>query len=247
MKLEKIGKFIAQLRKEKNLTQAQLEELIDVDRKTISKWEHGQVAPDITILNDLASILDVTTYELLSGKRVENNKLNDDITVESIKYYSGITKKRISIFAIILFVIIVLSFVAFEYLSSYYDYNIRTISTQTENFQLNGKIIYNRNETILYINNILYADNVIGTTKEIKTKNIEVCLLEGDDFIISKNIESNSKSGEYLNTLLGNITLDYSDQQEKSKIKNYQDLNIVIKYYASNDDTKYITINLDFS
>lgn len=67
MQLEEIGKFISQLRKEKNLTQAQLEELIGVDRKTISKWENGQVAPDITILNNLASALGVTTYELLSG------------------------------------------------------------------------------------------------------------------------------------------------------------------------------------
>lgn len=41
MKLEEIGKFIAYLRKEKNLTQAELEKIIGIDRKTISKWENG--------------------------------------------------------------------------------------------------------------------------------------------------------------------------------------------------------------
>ena len=66
-----IGDFIKELRKEKNLTQKELGSLIDVDDKTISKWERGVYLPDITILISLSKALGVTVDELLEGKRHE--------------------------------------------------------------------------------------------------------------------------------------------------------------------------------
>lgn len=69
MELENIGRFIAKLRKEKELTQKDLGEIIKVDSKTISKWEQGKNAPDITILKKLSEIFEVSIDELLSGKK----------------------------------------------------------------------------------------------------------------------------------------------------------------------------------
>ena len=66
-----IGDFIKELRKEKNLTQKELGSLIDIDDKTISKWERGVYLPDITILISLSKALGVTVDELLEGKRHE--------------------------------------------------------------------------------------------------------------------------------------------------------------------------------
>ena len=54
MDLNKVGTFIANLRKEKDLTQAKLGELLGVNDKTVSRWETGKNAPDISILNDLS-------------------------------------------------------------------------------------------------------------------------------------------------------------------------------------------------
>ena len=67
MKLS-LGAFIAQLRKEKGLTQKQLSEILGVSDKTISHWEREESAPDISILPILASTLGVTVDELLKVK-----------------------------------------------------------------------------------------------------------------------------------------------------------------------------------
>lgn len=63
-----IGKRIANLRKEKQLKQDDLAQMLGVSPQAVSKWENDQTCPDITLLPDLAKILGVTVDELLSGK-----------------------------------------------------------------------------------------------------------------------------------------------------------------------------------
>ena len=63
-----IGKRIAQLRKEKGLTQEDLSKLMEVSAQAVSKWENDQTCPDIASLPKLARILGVSVDELLSGK-----------------------------------------------------------------------------------------------------------------------------------------------------------------------------------
>ncbi len=63
-----IGKRIAQLRKEKGLTQEDLSQMMEVSAQAVSKWENDQTCPDISSLPKLAKILGVTVDELLSGK-----------------------------------------------------------------------------------------------------------------------------------------------------------------------------------
>lgn len=63
------GKLIAELRKEKGYTQQQLADQLNLSNKTISKWESGAGSPDISILTELADVLDVTADELLRGQR----------------------------------------------------------------------------------------------------------------------------------------------------------------------------------
>ena len=68
-----IGKFIADCRKEKGLTQAQLAEKLNITDKAVSKWETGKSMPDSSIMLELSNILGVTVNELLSGERIEMN------------------------------------------------------------------------------------------------------------------------------------------------------------------------------
>lgn len=63
-----IGKRIAQLRKEKGLTQEELSQMMEVSAQAVSKWENDQTCPDIASLPKLAKILGVTVDELLSGR-----------------------------------------------------------------------------------------------------------------------------------------------------------------------------------
>jgi len=69
MEKKSLGAFIAQLRKEKNLTQKQLAELLNVSDKTISHWECDENSPDISLLPILAGTLGVSVDELLEGEK----------------------------------------------------------------------------------------------------------------------------------------------------------------------------------
>lgn len=66
---ETLGKRIATLRKQKDLRQDDIAQLLDVSPQAVSKWENDQTCPDIGLLPKLAKILGVTTDELLSGKQ----------------------------------------------------------------------------------------------------------------------------------------------------------------------------------
>lgn len=74
MDLSKIGKFIAEQRKSKKLTQVALAMKIGVSEKTISKWECGNGFPDTTLILPLCKELDITSNELLSGKRLSSEE-----------------------------------------------------------------------------------------------------------------------------------------------------------------------------
>ncbi len=65
----KTGAFIAELRKENDLTQTALAEKLNISNRTVSKWENGDGYPDITILPQIAEILGVTVDELLLGEK----------------------------------------------------------------------------------------------------------------------------------------------------------------------------------
>jgi len=66
--METLGKRIANLRREKELKQDDLAQMLDVSPQAVSKWENDQTCPDISLLPELAKILGVTVDELLSGK-----------------------------------------------------------------------------------------------------------------------------------------------------------------------------------
>lgn len=76
MEQQKIGKFIHDLRKEKELTQKQLAELVGVSDKTISKWETGRGIPDTAIMNELCQVLGISINELLSGEKLSVDNYN---------------------------------------------------------------------------------------------------------------------------------------------------------------------------
>lgn len=72
------GAFIAQLRKENNLTQKQLAEKLNVTDKAISRWETGKGYPEVSMLIPLCEVLGVSVNELLTGERIEKDKIIDN-------------------------------------------------------------------------------------------------------------------------------------------------------------------------
>lgn len=85
MDQKRIGAFIAQCRKEKNLTQMQLAELLDITNQAVSKWENGRGLPDVSLLQPLCNILGISLNELFSGEHI------------STEEYKGKAEENISI------------------------------------------------------------------------------------------------------------------------------------------------------
>ena len=73
----KIGKFIAQQRKNNNLTQMQLAEKLNITDRAVSKWENGKAMPDSSIMLELCKELKISVNELLSGEVLEMNNYNE--------------------------------------------------------------------------------------------------------------------------------------------------------------------------
>lgn len=74
----KIGKFIAEQRKSKNLTQSQLAEKLFITDKAVSKWERGKAMPDSSIMLKLCEILEISVNDLLSGAKTQNDEQNNE-------------------------------------------------------------------------------------------------------------------------------------------------------------------------
>ena len=70
------GAAIRELRRQKNMTQLQLAQMLSVSDKTVSKWETGKGYPDITLLEPIAKAFGVSVTELISGNRISNRNVS---------------------------------------------------------------------------------------------------------------------------------------------------------------------------
>lgn len=80
---QKFGSFIAELRKEKNMTQKELADQLHVTDKAVSKWETGKGFPDLKLMEDLAKVLDISLVELIQCSRQDAGLLSAD-TVDHV-------------------------------------------------------------------------------------------------------------------------------------------------------------------
>ena len=86
MNQKDIGKFISIKRKEKNLTQEQLAEKLNVSNKTVSKWENGKCLPDYSIVELLCKELDITIIELFEGEKSAGEGTVDEEKYNAVLY-----------------------------------------------------------------------------------------------------------------------------------------------------------------
>lgn len=99
------GRFIAQKRKEKNLTQEQLAEKLGISNKTISKWECGKCMPDYSIVKPLCQELEITVAELMDGEVKENNSIrvfDEQQMLDMLERIQRLEKQKQSLFGIVI-------------------------------------------------------------------------------------------------------------------------------------------------
>ena len=160
MNQEKIGKFIAENRKLKKMTQVELAEKLGVSDRSVSKWENGRCMPDLSLFEPLCTELGITINELLSGEKIKKEEYQQALEkniVNAIDYSKKeIEKEKAKIPYIIMITGILISLSAFIIFSPE--------SSWSSIYSIMGILIF-----------------IIGVFKELKIKNkikkIGICIL----------------------------------------------------------------------
>ena len=84
MDAQKFGAFVAEHRKEKNMTQADLAAKLQVTDKAVSRWERDLGFPDINTIEPLADALELSVLELMKSERMNDTPVSHDIADTAI-------------------------------------------------------------------------------------------------------------------------------------------------------------------
>ena len=90
----KIGNFIEECRKKRNLTQMKFAEKLNITDRAISKWENGKAMPDSSIMLDLCKELKISVNELLSGEMIDMKNYNKIAEENLFKLNESNEKKK---------------------------------------------------------------------------------------------------------------------------------------------------------
>ena len=131
MNQEKIGKLIAECRKEKKMTQVELADKLSVTDKSVSKWENGKCLPDVSLYKDLCNILGITLNEFFAGEKIIEEKFKEQADInlfnalenssftlkEKIKYYDNKWDKE-HLFELTIAMIIIVGFIIYGFVKN---------------------------------------------------------------------------------------------------------------------------------
>ena len=105
MNQERIGRFISEQRKKKNMTQSELAEKLGVTDKSVGNWENGRNMPDLSLFKPLCDILGITINDLLSGEKISKEEYQEKFEeniVNTIDYSTKKINKYSSVIGILL-------------------------------------------------------------------------------------------------------------------------------------------------
>jgi len=159
MDQKQIGSFLKELRKEKNITQEQLAEQLNVSGRTVSRWETGNNMPDISLLVEISELYDVSISEIINGERKSEN-MNEEVkeVAKSMSDYALAEKEGI------LKEIRNLSLIGLLALIVYYIIDISKIGLGNEIIA----IISMYSQTLIYVVILLIPFHATGLLRKIK-------------------------------------------------------------------------------
>lgn len=219
---KKIGKFICELRKEKKLTQYDLAEKIPIGREAVSKWERGINKPDKSCIQALCKIFDVTSDEILLGKRKAEKEDIQNLTLEL--YEDRNKKQRLAKLFIIIIILISFLFLIYYFIENYNSIHVHTINYSDNNLTITDGIFTTTKEKIYFYLGKVDSEKTINKVKlYYKDKNnSEKIICETDDTNImlydyyGYNNYFDFKDMKYI---LKNTYLEYEIEENKYTIK----------------------------
>lgn len=213
MNLDKTGKLIAKLRKEKHLTQSKLGEMLGISDRSVSKWERGISFPNVSLINDLSNILGIDPSVLLAGKTPEEYTASIEAISTTEESHS---KKHHKLLFIIPIIIIIIIFSILYFYKEPKD-GVYTIYTNSSEYQINGSITLDSNIITLDINSIHIFDKELDS---IEVTNYEYNIYTNNYFLFQYgNIETEKSLNNTMkvNDLMSDFRLLFKDELNYSK------------------------------
>lgn len=228
MNQEKIGKFIYDLRKKYNLTQAELANRLCVTAQAVSKWENGRGVPDIELLKKLSEEFNVSIKELIEGEKE--------------------IKKRNKIFIFIPLLVIVIFIVIFVLIlkNNNDSFIFSSLVCENDSFSINGVIAYNDKKKSVYISNISYCNEDVVEPKAVAVECILYEIIDGKEIEIAKyGSLDDVNDNEYISRKLRDVEFNIDDYNCGCNSNTCNNLYIKIK--ALNIDEEIITYDIPIS
>lgn len=227
MEQEKIGKFIAELRKEKKMTQDDLAQALYIDRSIVSKWERGLYVPKYDIILKLSDLFEVTVNEIYYGERQneENKNKVNQVTINIIKENKK-KVKTILVVSLCIIAILITSFFIYYFINTYNSIRVYTINGTSENFGVyDGIIVVSKEKSYIQLGNIETSNNVQIENIKLyyKKKNKEYMIFTNDGTPkLLVNSFKNSEIFHYkdLKYIVNGLYLEINFDNDKKEIIN---------------------------
>lgn len=157
MDTSKIGRFIAELRKEKGVTQQQLADNLFVTREAVSKWERGVNSPEVTTLVMMSTFLNVSVNEIIAGERItEENKEEIENIALSVLSFTKTKISKIRFISIMVILVLLLIFLGFYFISNYNSLRVYIAYGDSKSFDLTqGIIVTSKQKSYISLGNII--------------------------------------------------------------------------------------------
>lgn len=227
MDKDKIGKFIAKLRNNKNLTQEQLAKELHVDRGTISKWERGNYIPTNDMMLKISNFFEINVSELYAGEKInKDNKVEINTLTTNIIEKNRKKAKTTLIISIFLVMFLLILFLAYYFINNYNSISVHTLSIENNKFNLDeGIMIVSKQKIYIKIGEIQsYDENKIDSIRVYYKNNNEEYEIYNNTKIETTiiNIFGNDEIFPYkdINYVKENLYIDISyNEIEKEMIK----------------------------
>lgn len=216
--MNNFGEIIKDIRKKNNLTQKELADKLYVTYQAVSKWENNKSIPDISILQNISKMFNI-----------------------DLNYLTNTKKRNNTIYFILIIIFLILSLTTILITKNHtHDFEMRTIETTCNDFNLSGTIAYNKDKTTIFISEIDYC----GLNKDQIYDTITSTLYQNEnnkEKIIITNKEKNNLS---LNDYLKDLTYHVDNYKSTCLDYNKNELYIKIELQKKNESTITYTIPL---
>lgn len=249
-----LGKVIANLRKEKNMTQKDLAEALNISDKAISRWECGKGRPTLEMMFEISKFFGISYNDLITARISDNNE-DDKIVEDIVKEFSSMGKKnakRVKIILLFLVSVIVVLSIGMIFTHTYNRFKFYKVYVESEGIdKFYGTYVETKVRDFLYlsdikIKNLNLADNdlisvdlyIIEDNKELILQNYSY--LEQIYFVVSESDVKIDNLSDYFDDIYLRVTIT----RENGDIDEYQAKVQFVLEFSNNkvyyDDTFYI-------